>query len=214
MPLYLASSLAIVANAATPDEVAKGNIPGFLNSWNGNPPRPSDFLTATFCYCGTKNDIHLANRTEKAHIFQYEYFNSHSNTTYLVEYLCEASADRVSPGCLENRNIDHGRHGAKSCRTWQRDPNNGRGKHDQFCYAAADVNNPRGEDAVVFNGQRRELGASGGQRPVHQPADVVEKACTSLCPMFTGLHMLDDTKLAPNRMTVYKDLDDMCDHCK
>lgn len=76
------------------------------------------------------------------------------------------------------------------------------------------MNNPRGEDAVVFNGQRRELGATGGQGPVQRLADVVEEACTGLCSAFAGLDVLRDPRLAPNRITVYEDLDDMCHRCK
>lgn len=151
---------------------------------------------------------------EEAHVFQYEYYNRHTNTTYLVDDLCEATLDRTSQGCLENRNVDHGRHGVKTCRRWRKDPNNGRGGHDQFCYAPADVDNLRREDAVWFNGQRRELGATGGQGAFQLPAEVVEKACASLCSEFTGMRVLRDVKLAPNRVMVYEDLDDMCHHCK
>lgn len=71
-----------------------------------------------------------------------------------------------------------------------------------------------GEDAVWFNGQRRELGATGGQGPWEQPEVLVEEACAGLCEAFTGLSVLHDPRLAPNRITVYEDLDDMCHRCK
>lgn len=84
---------------------------------------------------------------------------------------------------------------------------------DRFCYHVVDVVSKSWE-RMSFNGQNRRLGFSGGQGPLMQPAKVVREVCEDVCSANAGLHYVDDSQLAPNSVTVFEDLDDMCEGCR
>ncbi len=209
--LALAAILITVANAATPEEAAVGKVPGYLH---GQPPRQSDFLTSTFCYCALPN--HVLNRKEEAHYFQFEYYSVHLNTTFILEQLCEASADDkftcLSPRSVSEGEEDRSEWSHKVCRSWERD---GHVSHqDHFCYLPHQNQYSDTDDFVVFNKQKRNLGPGGRQGPAFEPQDMVDDVCTGFCDVHTGMPYLNDSKLAHNRIIIYEDMDDMCDDCR
>jgi len=209
--LALGNIFITIANAATPDEVAIGKIPGYMH---GQPPRQSDFLTSTFCYCALPN--HVSNRKEEAHYFQFEYYNLHLDTTFILEQLCEASADDKFT-CLSPRSVSEGEEDRsewqdKVCRSWQRDINID--KHDKSCYVPHESKYSTTDDFIFFNRQTRNLGPAGRQGPAYQPQEMVDEVCTGLCHVHTGMPYLNDSKLAHSRIIIYEDMDDMCHHCK
>lgn len=211
--LVLEALFIAIANAATPEEVAIGKFPGYNH---GQPPFQSDFLTSTFCYCAM--DGHEPGRKEEAHYFQFEYYNIHADTTFILEHLCEAAKDdkftclepRTGSGHDRNEQDRSSWHG-KVCRSWRRDLN--MFKKDQFCYIPHENKFSRTDDYMEYNFQWRNLGAGGGQAPASKPREIVDEVCTDFCSVHTGMPYLTDSKLAPNRIIIYEDLDDMCDTC-
>jgi hypothetical protein len=209
--LGLAAILITVTYAASPEEVAIGKVPGYLD---GQPPRQSDFLTSTFCYCALPN--HVSNRKEEAHYFQFEYYNLHLNTTFILNHLCEASADDkftcLSPRTVAEGESDNPDWADKVCRSWERDGHVSH--HDKFCYIPYKSAYSDTEDWMTFNKQERALGPGSGQGPAFEPQEMVDDVCTGLCEVFTGMPYLNNSKLAHNRIIIYEDMDDMCDRCR
>jgi len=208
-PIFITST-----NAATPKEVLVGKLPGYLY---GQPPRQSDFLTSTFCYCALPD--HVPNRKEEAHYFQFEYYNVHSDVTFILEHLCLASSDDKFT-CLRPRSVsgkdkghqDRSEWQGKVCRSWPRDLDIF--SVDQFCYLPHENRYSKVDDFIKFNWQKRNVGPGGGQGPASPPQTKVDEVCTGFCKEHTGMPYLDNSKLAPNRIIIYEDMDDMCPLCK
>ena len=205
-----------IARAASPEEVAVGKIPGYLH---GQLPRQSDFLRSTFCYCAWSG--RLPDHIEEAHYFQFEYYNVHKNNTYLLEHLCLASSDDkftcLLPRSVGDQNSTHedwSEHHNKVCRIWPGPPDDNWINGDRFCYLPHENQYSAVDDYILFDEQKRNLGLEGGQGPTFQPQELVDDVCTEFCDMHAGLPYLKDSKLAPNRIVIYEDMDDMCDHCK
>ena len=208
-PIFVA-----LANAATPEEVAVGKVPGYTK---GRLPHQSDFLTSTFCYCGSQGG-HTRGRIEEGHYFQFEYFNLHSDVTFILDHLCVSSQDDRFT-CLSPRKVagkasgqfDQSEWQGKVCRTWNRDFDIY--KVDTFCYLPHENQYSRRDDYIVFNRQKRNLGLYGDQGPSAQPLEMVDDVCNGYCPLHTGLPYLNNSKLAPSNIVIYEDMDDMCDSC-
>ena len=212
--LILGPIFVAFANAATPEQVAIGKVAGYTK---GPLPHQSDFLTSTYCYCGLPG--HVPGRKEEAAYFQFEYFNVHSDVTFILDHLCVASADdRIT--CLLPRKVDGKASGnndrsewqGKICRTWTRDLDIF--KEDQFCFLPHENRYSRNDDFIKFNHQKRNLGAHGNQGPAAQPQEMVNDVCNEYCETFASMPYLNDSKLAPSHITIYEDMDDMCDSCR
>ena len=99
LALPLLSSLSV---AVSPAQVPpNGKAQGFLNSPNNPYSEPAgDWLTSTLCYCHSperaKDDWHH----EKAHIFQHEYYNYHSNATFVADHICLSRARIEADQCV------------------------------------------------------------------------------------------------------------------
>ena len=78
-----------VSLAVTPAEVPpNGKAHGFISNLNNLYPQPDgDWLTSTSCFCRAPATQEKSGY-DKAHIFQHEYYNYHSNATFVVDHLC------------------------------------------------------------------------------------------------------------------------------
>lgn len=95
LTLLLSVSLAVTPAQVPPN----GKAHGFISNLDNLYPQPEgDWLTSTLCYCRspvTKDN----NEYEKAHIFQHEYYNYHSNATFIVDHLCLAGTHTQGDKC-------------------------------------------------------------------------------------------------------------------
>lgn len=88
--LTLLPSLCLaVAPALVPPN---GKAHGFISNINSPYPNPptGDWLTSTMCYCHSPTPAKEIYQFDKARIFQHEYYNYHSNATFVVDHLCLA----------------------------------------------------------------------------------------------------------------------------
>ena len=124
--LLLASfSLAVAPVQVPPNGKARGFISNLDNFYAFKPT--GDWLTSTFCYCHSPVREPENWKYEKAHIFQHEYYNYHSNVTFVAEHLCLARAHREGDQCIrpnvERDNMDwyreHGK-GGYICKRFER----------------------------------------------------------------------------------------------
>ena len=101
--LTLLPSLCLaVAPARAPPN---GKAHGFISNLDNRYPHPTgDWLTSTMCYCRSPVPAQEIYEFEKAHIFQHEYYNHHSNATFVVDHLCLARASAEGDKC-ERPNI-------------------------------------------------------------------------------------------------------------
>ena len=97
--LTLLPSLSLaVAPAQIPPN---GKGPGFLSDLGNLWPEPTgDWLTSTFCFCHKPEHMKEEWQYEKAHIFQHEYYNYHSNATFMTEHMCLARARTQGDRCV------------------------------------------------------------------------------------------------------------------
>ena len=79
----------------------KGKGHGFLSNLNGlYPPPTGDWLTSTYCYCHSPVRARENWKYEKAHIFQHEYYNYHSNVTFVADHMCLSRARKERDQCI------------------------------------------------------------------------------------------------------------------
>lgn len=112
-----------VAPAQIPPD-GKGH--GFISNLNKGWPIPTgDWLTSTFCYCHSPIRQPENWKYEKAHIFQHEYYNYHSNATFVAQHICLARAHRegdqcIRPNYLDRDNVDWYKKGGWICKKFER----------------------------------------------------------------------------------------------
>lgn len=85
---------------------------------------------------------------------------------------------------------------------------------DQFCYKP---HHRDGNDYISFNGQKRNLGWSGGQGPGLPPAlngAEAENVCEGLCRENLDIPVLKDPSYPPSHQVVWTTVADMCKHCE
>ena len=125
--LALLSSVSLAVPPAQPPP--NGKFHGFLNSLNNGEPDPTgDWLISTLCFCHlparNSDDLEHDYRYEKAHIFQHEYYNFHSNATFVMDHMCLAKAHYQGDICVhpnvEGDNNDWLRDHKYSCKRFQR----------------------------------------------------------------------------------------------
>lgn len=208
-------------HAVTPAEVEVGRVEGFTG---GTSSHSGDYLTSTFCFCA--QPVPIPQHYSEANYLQFEYYNFHQNTTYILAHLCLADQDSRTT-CLTPRNGDgqYVHYGSdwqgRVCRTWDNTVGIYARIHnkDTFCYEADRYNEfwrqwqMPGRDMMTFNGQQRQLDPIGGQGPVLKGKAEAEDKCEWLCDEHAHMPALRLNELAECHVVVYEDLDDMCDRC-
>lgn len=218
----LIATLALLApfppiHALTPAEVELGRVQGFTGGTTSS--HAGDYLTSTFCFCAQPSPTPQA--YSEANYLQFEYYNSHQNTTYILSHLCLTDQDSAAT-CLAPRNgDDNWVYGSdwkgRACRTF--DDYEGLYGTNTFCYEADPRNRywrewrMPGRDVISFNGQKRELDPVGSQGPVLKGQAEAEDRCEGLCGAHAGMPVLRSNELAECHVVVYEDLDDMCGGC-
>ena len=100
--LLLLASLSLAVTPAKIPPNGKGR--GFLSNLNNldkvYPIPTGDWLTSSYCYCHSPVREPEEWRYEKAHIFQHEYYNYHSNVTFVAQHLCLARAGIEEDQCV------------------------------------------------------------------------------------------------------------------
>ena len=95
-----------VSHAVVPaDTPPNGKGHGFIGDIGIYPQPTGDWLTSTLCYCHAPTRAKENNEYEKAHVFQFEYYNYHSNATYIADHMCLSRARNQGDQCIRP-NID------------------------------------------------------------------------------------------------------------
>ena len=103
--LLVSVSLAVAPCQVPPN----GKARGFISNLDKGYAKPTgDWLTSTYCYCHSPVRERETWKFEKAHIFQHEYYNYHSNVTFVANHLCLARAHREGDRCIRpNVEVDN-----------------------------------------------------------------------------------------------------------
>ena len=97
LTLLLSVSLAVAPAQVPPN----GKAHGFIHDLGTMYPPPSgDWLISTLCYCHSGTPAKENNQFEKAHIFQHDYYNYHSNATFVVDHMCLSRARTEGDKCI------------------------------------------------------------------------------------------------------------------
>lgn len=189
---------------ATPEQVARGKVKGFTGP--ADVELTGDYLTATFCYC--EYPPRIEEYIGLTHYYQFEYYNTHLDTTFILNSTCPQDYVGYDFGCVPPARGQHVLAGYtmdEKCRTWH-------GEHDdKFCYQAW---SSQGDDYIYFNDQKRGLGQMGSQGPVWKHKMEAEKVCEGMCRESMDAELFRDDDYLPSHQVVWTDLDDMCDHCR
>ena len=105
-----------------------GKFNGYLKSNNEFPDPTGDWLTSTLCYCHSPIRVSDAwqddYKYEKAHIFQHEYYNFHSNVTFVTNHMCLSKAHYQGDQCVHPNvggdNNDWRMEGRFTCKKFKR----------------------------------------------------------------------------------------------
>ena len=119
--LFVSVSLAVVPVQVPPD----GKARGFISDLGYDLTQPSgDWLTSTLCYCHSPVRAKETNEYEKAHVFQFEYYNYHNNATYVNDHMCLSRARNEGDQCIlpnvEGDNYEWYREGHWVCKKYER----------------------------------------------------------------------------------------------
>ena len=131
MPRFLAIFAIFLLLASVSLAVAPAQVPpngkgrGFISNLDKVYAQPTgDWLTSTYCYCHSPVREPENWKYEKAHIFQHEYYNYHSNTTFVANHLCLARAHREGDQCIrpnvDQDNMDWYKQGGYVCKKFER----------------------------------------------------------------------------------------------
>ena len=214
--------LIIPIHALTPAEVEAGKVEGFTG---GTGSHSGDALTSTWCFCAQPSP--LRGNGSEANYIQFEYYNFHHNTTYILSHFCAADSNSTTT-CLAPRSED----GApdeddgeflKICRTFYKH----KGPYQRWdligtlCYDQDDDDKDAywrewrmpGEDVNSWKGQERKLHPEGGRGPVLKSKEESKAKCDVLCDEHAHMPALRHNARSQCHVVVYDDLDDMCDGC-
>jgi hypothetical protein len=178
-----------------------------------------------------------------AEYINHEYYNTHSNTTFIWDHLCVMS-DGNPRNCLEDQPdqrltteplIPDKKDKDILCRSWEKEDADPYG-HGTLCFDRGLTKNhddkllkclhdpkgsrcdaPSGETQFIhWNGQKRWLHNQNGQIETYEPN--VEELCGAVCGSLNMVPMKVD--IAPtkhvlkSRQVGIMELDDMCPKCK
>ena len=204
-------------------EVEDGQIPGF-HAWPGVEDFDGDFLLSSFCFCAVPTPV--PNEYSEAHYLQFDYYNAHKNTTFILNHLCRAKQDSRQT-CLATRHGEpvynlHYEWEEKLCRTWrnsQKDPEGHAGRENELCYFPEKYSDAwlgflvPGMDKLKWNGQTRHLDERGKQGPNLRSAANAAETCETMCQQHANMPMLMGNSRAQSHIVAYEEMDDMCDCC-
>ena len=117
--LALLPSISLAVAPASVPPNGKGH--GFIGDLDNNHPPPNgDWLTSTLCYCRSTTPAKEMYEYDRAHIFQHEYYNYHSNATFILDHVClSEDAQCVEPN-IGGDNIGWFREDPFVCKTFPR----------------------------------------------------------------------------------------------
>lgn len=216
------TTLALLLNpihAFTNEEYLAGKVEGFTG---GDYTHNGDSLISTFCFCAQPTPV--PHKDSEGNWFQFEYYNTHTNTTYILQHLCLAGPDSLNT-CLAPRDEDGDPEDGQFlniCRTWWRhkEPWPRWDDPKQLCYEQSSRFDEWREarlpskDLLRWDGQKRRLHSEGGQEPVLRDTKEAEDKCDALCNQHIHMPALRDNIRNQCHIVVYTDLDDMCPDCE
>ena len=149
-----------------------------------------------------------------AHFYQFEYYNIHHDTTFILTSACpdgDIGFDRI---CVPQNGGEHVLTGGtmeRICKRWDGYETVGDDRiprEDTLCYMPA---HKHGMDYLAFNHQERNLALEGKQNPTS--AYLQPGTCEKLCQDNMGMPILDDKDFPPSHQVEWTKVDDMCTHC-
>ena len=150
-----------------------------------------------------------------AHFYQFEYYNKHHDTTFILTSACpdgDIGFDQICvPPSGGKRVLTDGTM-ERNCKLWDGYETVGDERivrTDMLCYL------PRwkhGMDYLHFNGQLRNLGSMGKQCPTI--AYLEPGTCEKLCQENMDMPVLTDDRFPPSHQIEWTRIDDMCENCK
>ena len=171
-----------------------------------------DYLTAVFCYCQYPQKVEEV--MGPAHFYQFEYYNVHHDTTFILTSACpdgDIGFDKFCVPSKGGKNLLTGGTMGNNCKTWDGYEAVGKGmikRSDEFCYLPHKHDN----DYITFNFQKRNLTPGGNQEPV--VANLEPGTCESLCRENMDMDILQGDAFPPSHQVEWTKIDDMCWDCK
>jgi len=180
------------AYTATPEQNEQGRIPGSLSG-----PHTGDWFIDTRCHCIAQN---MTTTTKVGHVYQWEYYNFHTNTTFILLSIWDFIA------------------GNGWCRNYPTDP--ATKENDQLCfyYKWMIDGDWHYVDYMKFNGQMRGLAEEQNQGYTQTPdMQIDENICPQICLDFVEIDLEKEHAISRDgrgTQVVYAQMDDMCDMCQ
>ena len=126
-----------------------GKAIGFISDLGQTYRKPTgDWLTSTLCFCHSPTRVTEDWRYEKAAIFQHEYYNYHSNATFVLDYKCLSRARIEGDQCIRP-NLDDNNNG------WYKENDN---------VVCKDF--PRTEEEKIRQGHTKRMTKRGNRGPM------------------------------------------------
>lgn len=193
------------------EQAQAGKVKGFTGA--ADVELTGDYLSATFCYCEYPPNV----ADVLGHYYQFEYYNVHLNSTFILTSSCPDPEFGYEIDCVPPSGGEHllaGYTMDENCRAWkgyQTVHDQKKKDDDQFCYKP---HHHDGNDYMSFNGQKRNLGWTGGQGPVLLNTVESEKVCEGLCRENLEIPVLTDPSYPRSHQVVWTNVADMCEHCE
>lgn len=153
------------------------------------------------------------------HYYQFEYFNYHLNTTFILTDNCPLNEMGYDISCVPEEYGEILLAGKTVlseglCKRWKgiRSIYDLEAVHDEkLCYKP---NRHKGHDFLKFNKQKRDLSEKGGQDPqVSKDQKEVEATCEVMCMENLNAALLTNSE-PPSHQVSWIGLDDMCPDCE
>ena len=149
-----------------------------------------------------------------AHFYQFEYYNIHHDTTFILTSACPDGDVGFDQFCVPpsgGEKVLTGDTMGRNCKSWDGYETVGDKRImriDKLCYT------PRYKhdmDYLAFNHQERNLFWRGNQCPVI--AYLEPGTCEKLCRENMDMAVLQDDKFPPSHQIEWTKIDDMCENC-
>ena len=172
-----------------------------------------DYFTAVFCYCEYPQKMEEV--MGPAHFYQFEYYNKHHDTTFILTSACPDGDIGFDMFCVPpggGTKVLTGGTMTENCKLWDGYESIGDRRiprTDLLCYMPQYHHHM---DYLAFNHQKRNLGSRGKQCAAN--GHLEPGTCENLCQENMDMPVLRDDKFPPSHQVEWTCLDDMCDHCK